>query len=141
MRQLHQLEEAQPDLVELFEDCVLDAFDARPSFEDIVTLLSADTDNQSIYSGQPMGLAFDVMSVIDSIIDTTDGVLTTRTQSSTETLEDYTTQLEDLASRMEMIKTRYIEQFAAMEAAVNSINSTKDYLTQQFEMLANMGKD
>ena len=114
---------------------------ASGSFEDIVTLLSADTDNQSIYSGQPMGLAFDVMSVIDSIIDTTDGVLTTRTQSSTETLEDYTTQLEDLASRMEMIKTRYIEQFAAMEAAVNSINSTKDYLTQQFEMLANMGKD
>jgi flagellar hook-associated protein 2 len=123
-----------------FDDTKFDEV-ASEAFEDIVTLLSANTDNQSEFSGQPMGLAQDVMSAIDAITDSTDGILTTRTESSTESLDDYATELEELATRMEKIKERYVEQFAAMEAAVNSINSTKDYLKQQFEMLADMGKN
>ena len=47
------------------------------SYDDVVTMLTADTDQQSIYVTSNKGLAQDIATVIENFIDT-DGMLTSR---------------------------------------------------------------
>ena len=42
---------------------------------------------------------------------------------------------------MEGVYERYLTQFSAMESLVRQMNSTRDYLEGQFEMMANVYKD
>ena len=55
----------------------------------------------------------------------------TRQRSSTES-----TKLSDLDIQYENIKSRYMQQFSAMEKAVTSMKSTGEYLTSLFEAMS-----
>ena len=103
-------------------------------------MLSAGTENQSEFSSAPKGLAGDIMASIEDLIDS-DGLLTTRNTNAVDYLDEQAAALEALAERMESVKARYVEQFGAMESAVSQLNSMRDYLKDQFEQMANMGKD
>ena len=49
---------------------------------------------------------------------------------------DYEQELVKLEKRMDVIYNRYLTQFGAMEGLMATIDSTKNYLTAQFETLS-----
>ena len=109
-------------------------------FTDIVQALTAGTDNQSIFSTENAGLAGDMSVLIFSYTRTTGSVSTT-ILARTEDLQKYEDDLEDLSRRMAIVKDRYVSQFSAMQAIVDEMNSTRDYLKQQLESLPFSSKD
>jgi flagellar hook-associated protein 2 len=81
------------------------------------------------------GLAQDVATVLSEFIDAT-GVITIRESGSKEKLTDYQEELTNLETRMEKVYDRYLSQFGVMETLMATLDSTKDYLTSQFEALS-----
>jgi len=105
------------------------------SYDDIVTMLTADTSNESLFTVSNKGLAQDVATVLSEFIDAT-GVITIRESGSKEKLTDYQEELTNLETRMEKVYDRYLSQFGVMETLMATLDSTKDYLTSQFEALS-----
>ena len=105
------------------------------SFDKVVTMLTADTTNQSDYSTAAKGLSQDIAKVLDGLGDT-DSVLSTRNTNAETAIETYEEELADLEKRMEAVYDRYLSQFSAMESMMNSMNGTKDYLEGQLESLS-----
>lgn len=112
-----------------FDDVIQDSYD------DVVTMLTANTNNQSLYSTDGMGLAQDIATIIDGIVDI-DGVLATRETNAEATVIDYQDELTVLEARMSAVYDRYLPQFTAMELLTNKLNNVKDYLTGQLEVLS-----
>lgn len=107
------------------------------SANDVALMLSAGTDNQSKYDGQPQGLARDAMASLDTLNDSVDGLFATRTESSRKQLFEYEQDLEDLDAKMSALFDRYVSQFTIMETLVSQLNSTRTSLAETW---ANMGK-
>ena len=105
------------------------------NYDDIATMLTADSDDQSIYSGTALGLAQGIVTALEDLTDT-DGVVTVRQSSATTDLTDLEQDLVELKERMDKIYDRYLTQFGAMEGMMAKLDSTKDYLTAQFESLS-----
>jgi flagellar hook-associated protein 2 len=119
-------------LLEIDEDR-LDAA-LNDNYTDVVSMLSADTDNQSNFGVADRGLAGDAIVTIRDLM-ANDGALLRATASLEARADDYADALADLELRMESLKSRYLAQFTAMETAIDQINSTKDYLTNALEGL------
>jgi flagellar hook-associated protein 2 len=117
-----------------FDETKYDAL-AQSNFDDISTMLSAGTTNQSFYDGQDQGLARDIMASLDELTASS-GIINTRKTSASERVTDYDDELEKLEMRMEMVYNRYIQQFGVMESMVATLNSTRDYLEGQLEALS-----
>lgn len=100
-----------------------------------MTMLTANTSNQSALDSNPKGLSQDVTNLVASFTDS-GGAVYAQTVSANVELADYEQDLADLEIRMDGIYLRYITQFAAMDALVASINNTKSYLTTQLENMA-----
>lgn len=119
-----------------FDEIKFDAVMAT-SADDVGTMLSAGTDNQSKYDSQPQGLARDVISDLeDSLTDSIDGLFVTRTDSSTKALAAYEEELQELDDRMNNLFDRYITQFTVMETLVSQLNATRESLSETW---MNMG--
>ena len=104
------------------------------SYTDVVSIFSADTDNQSTFGTADRGIAGDAIVTISDLM-ATDGAILRATTTLETRAADYADALADLDRRMEMIRTRYLAQFTAMETAIDQINNTKDYLTSAVEGL------
>ena len=104
------------------------------SYTDVVSIFSADTDNQSTFGTADRGIAGDAIVTISDLM-ATDGAILRATTTLETRAADYADALADLDRRMEMIRTRYLAQFTAMETAIDQINNTKDYLTSALEGL------
>ena len=113
-----------------------DAFTSAMSnnFTDIVSIFSADTEDQSIYGEANRGIAGDAIQVLTDLM-ASDGTIMTQSNSVGSKLEDYEEALDDLDRRMSQIYDRYLAQFTAMETAIDRFNSTKDYLKTALEGL------
>ena len=123
-----------------FDEATYDAI-AQSSFDDISTMLSAGTTNQSFYDGQAQGLARDVMASLDELTASS-GIINTRKTSAAERVSDYDDELEKLEMRMEMVYNRYLQQFGVMESMVATLNSTREALQGQLDALsASFSKD
>ena len=105
------------------------------NFDNIVTMLTADTSNQSLYSTDNKGLAQNIATVLDGLTDD-DGVLMTRNANAESAKEDYADELAALETRYEAVYERYLAQFSAMESMMESMNGTKEYLEGQLESLS-----
>ena len=105
------------------------------SYDDVITMLTANTNNQNLYSTDGKGLAQDIATIIDGIVDT-DGVLATRETNAEATVVDYQDELTVLEARMTALYDRYLSQFTTMELLTNKLNNVKDYLTGQLEVLS-----
>jgi len=114
---------------------------ALDKFSDIVTMLSAGTTNQSAFSSDDQGLAFDATEKLDTLMDAYDGVFVIRKSSAAEKLTDYEDRLSKIEMRMEMVYQSYVRQFSAMETLINTLNGTREYVKGQLESIANIGKD
>ena len=105
------------------------------SYDDIVTMLTADTSNESLFTSTSKGLAQDIATTLGNFTDS-DGIVTTRSETATDDLADHQEELADLETRMENVYQRYLTQFTAMESLMASMDATKDYLTGQLESLS-----
>ena len=108
---------------------------ATSDYADVVTMLTADTTDQNLFSTTEKGLSQDIATVLEGLIDT-DGIVTVRSKGADETVLDHKAELATLEERMEAVYQRYLSQFAAMETIMASMNTTKDYLTGQLESLS-----
>ena len=104
-------------------------------YDDIVTMLTADTNNQNLFETSNKGLAQDIATAIGDMTDAT-GVVTVRETGAKSDLADHEAELAKLEARMERVYDRYLMQFGAMETLMATLDSTKDYLTSQFETLS-----
>ena len=104
------------------------------NFSDVVSALSADTEDQSEFGAASRGLAGDASKTITDLIASS-GPIRTVTDNAEDKSAQFAIELEDLDSRMEAIRARYVAQFAAMESLVDQMNSTREYLKTQLENL------
>ena len=118
----------------MFDESEYDAA-ISSSYEDVVTMLTADTSSENLFTTSNKGLAQDVATILDNFTDAT-GVVTIREAGSKSDLSDHQDELTKLEARMESVYNRYLEQFGVMEKLMATLDSTKDYLTSQFESLS-----
>ena len=105
------------------------------NYSDVVTMLTADTNNQNLYESASKGLAQDIATILDDFTDSS-GILSTREKTTNEELSDHQDSLLKLETRMDAVYSRYLQQFGAMETLMATLDSTRDYLTSQFETLS-----
>ena len=122
-----------------FSETVYDS-KAAASFEDISTMLSAGSNNQSRYDGQSQGLAIDAIAKLEVLTDSISGIFATRTQSAQKQLSSYSEDLLALEVRMEALYERYLSQFTVMETLVKQLNSTRESLTDTWNNMGNFNK-
>jgi len=113
---------------------------AAASFDDISTMLSAGTDNQSRYDGQSQGLAIDAIAKLEVLTDSISGIFATRTESTRQKLSSYSEDLLALEVRMDALYERYLSQFTVMETLVKQLNSTRESLTDTWNNMGNFNK-
>ena len=120
-------------------DLVFDADDYKTAitgnYQQVVTMLTANTDNHSLYATDAKGLAQDIATKLEDLTDS-DGVLLTRNTSAEDQVKVYEEDLAALEKRYEAVYDRYLAQFTAMETMMESMNGTKDYLEGQLESLS-----
>jgi flagellar hook-associated protein 2 len=104
------------------------------NYADLTTMLSADTESQSMSGDLSRGIAGDALFSLNELM-ASDGPISTRTRLAEERIVDYEADLADLDLRMKAIYDRYIKQFTAMESIVDQMNSTRDFLEQQIDAL------
>ena len=102
------------------------------NFGEVSTMFSAGTNNQSIYSTAPAGLAGDAINSIEKMLLST-GMIETQSKSATTQIAKYKEELTILEDRMEKLMTRYMNQFSVMESIVGNSNSTREGLKSTFE--------
>jgi len=105
------------------------------NYDDVVTMLTADTNNQNLFGASNKGLAQDIATAIGDMTDST-GLVTVREAGAKTNLTENENELTKLEERMEKVYDRYLLQFGAMETLMATLDSTKDYLTSQFESLS-----
>lgn len=105
------------------------------SYDDVVTMLTADTNNQNLFETASKGLAQDIATALSDFTDST-GIVVSRETSTKSELSNHEDSLVLLETRMEAVYSRYLQQFGAMEGLMATLDSTKDYLTAQFETLS-----
>jgi flagellar hook-associated protein 2 len=110
------------------------------SFEDFVTLITADTENQTQYGDFSRGLAGDASNTIFDML-TTGGTIDTAISNAQTYVAGYEEDLEDLELRMEQVYDRYLTQFTAMQSFVDQMNNTREYLEQQMKALPYNNRD
>jgi flagellar hook-associated protein 2 len=102
------------------------------NFDDVVTMLSAGTNNQSEIGDDGRGVAGEAVKQINALISSR-GTIATQSANATTRSSEYQAQLEKLNTRMEALLARYTKQFAAMETMVGQTNSMRDSLTASFD--------
>lgn len=101
------------------------------NFGEVSTMFSAGTNNQSIYSPAPAGLAGNAINSIEKMLLST-GIIDTQSKSATTQIAKYKEDLSVLEDRMEKLMTRYMSQFSAMESIVGNSNSMREGLKSTF---------
>jgi flagellar hook-associated protein 2 len=104
----------------------------QDNFTEVSTLFSAGTNNKSIYSTAPGGLAGDAINKIEKMLLST-GTIDTQSKSAADKITKYKEELAVLDERMEKLMTRYMNQFSIMESIVGNSKSTREGLKSTFE--------
>ena len=102
------------------------------NFAEVSTMFSAGTNNQSIYSPAPAGLAGSAINSIEKMLLST-GLIDTQSKSATAQIAKHKEEMTVLEDRMEKLMTRYMSQFSVMESIVGNSNSMREGLKGTFE--------
>jgi flagellar hook-associated protein 2 len=102
------------------------------NFGEVVTMFSAGTNNKSIYSTAPAGMAGGAINKLEKMLLST-GLIDTQSQNATKQITKYKEELTVLEERMQKLMTRYTNQFSIMESIVGNSNSTREGLKGTFE--------
>jgi flagellar hook-associated protein 2 len=104
------------------------------NFGEVSTMFSAGTNNQSIYSPAPAGLAGGAINSIEKMLLST-GLIDTQSKSATTQIAKYQDEMIALEERMEKLMARYMNQFSVMESIVGNSNSMRTSLKGTFESM------
>jgi flagellar hook-associated protein 2 len=104
----------------------------KNNFDNVVTLVTGNRENQSKFSVLPSGVAGEAVKKLTSLLDTT-APLTAQSTNLTTKITAYKKQLADLDTRMTSLLARYNKQFAAMESMVGQSKSLQTSLKSTFE--------
>ena len=111
------------------------------NFENVVTLVTGNRENQSKFSVLPSGTAGEAVKKLTAMLDPT-AALTTQSTNLTTKITDYKKQLADLDTRMTALLARYNKQFAAMDSIVGQSKSLQTSLKSTFDgMMATYTKN
>jgi len=102
------------------------------NFDDVVTLFSAGTNNQSEFGTASRGIAGDAVKAINDLISSR-GTIMTQSEGSQTRIDEYKVRLEALNTRMEALLLRYTKQFGIMETMVGQSNAMRESLTATFD--------
>ena len=102
------------------------------NFTQVSTMFTAGTNNKSIYSPAPAGLAGEAVNSIEKMLLST-GLIDSQTKSAAAQIVKHKEELKVLDERMEKLMTRYMSQFSVMESIVGNSNSTREGLKGTFE--------
>lgn len=100
-------------------------------FDDTVTLLSGNQENQKSFDTAASGLAGDASKLINTMIGAT-GAITIETTNANSRITKFQDDLAALNDRMDKLLARYQKQFAAMDSMVGQSKSTQTGLTSTF---------
>ena len=103
-------------------------------FSEVVTLLSAGTNNQTTIGDADRGIAGDAIQTLTELM-ASDGTIMSQSNSLSSKVDDYQEDLEELDRRMSQIYERYLAQFTVMEQKVDQLNSTREYLKTALDNL------
>ena len=103
-------------------------------------MFSAGTNNQSVYSVAPAGLAGKAVKSLDEMLRST-GLIDKQSATAQKKIAEFQTELEKLQDRMDMLLNRYMQQFAVMESIVGNSNSLRTSLKGTFEGMMNAYKN
>ena len=100
-------------------------------FDDTVTLLTGNQENQPNFDKTASGLAGDASKLLNTMIGTS-GAITTETANANTRISKFQDDLTALNFRMDQLLSRYQKQFAAMDSLVGESKATQTSLTGTF---------
>ena len=100
-------------------------------FNDTVTLLSGNQEDQKSFDTTPSGLAGDASKLLATMLGTS-GSLVSETTNANTRITKFQDDLTALNFRMEKVLSRYQKQFAAMDSIVGQSKATQTSLTGTF---------
>jgi flagellar hook-associated protein 2 len=89
--------------------------------------------------GKNTGIANEVFAKVSGFIDS-DGMIDSATNGLNSTLKSLDKRHEQVSSSIEQTIERYRVQFTKLDILINSLDSMSNYLTTQFDMMANLKK-
>ena len=104
----------------------------QTNYDNVVTLVTGNRENQSKYSVLPSGTAGEAVKKLTAMLDPT-AALTTQSTNLTTKITDYKKQLADLDTRMTALLARYNKQFASMDSLVGQSKSLQTSLKSTFD--------
>jgi flagellar hook-associated protein 2 len=104
----------------------------KNNFDNVVTLVTGNRENQSKFSLLPSGVAGEAVKKLTALLDTT-APLTTQSTNLTTKISEYKKQLDKLDIRMTELLARYNKQFATMESMVGQSKSLQTSLKSTFD--------
>ncbi len=104
----------------------------QTNYDNVVTLVTGNRENQSKYSVLPSGAAGEAVKKLTAMLDPT-AALTTQSSNLTTKITDYKKQLADLDTRMTTLLARYNKQFANMDSLVGQSKSLQTSLKSTFD--------
>ena len=104
----------------------------KNNFDNVVTLVTGNRENQSKFSVLPSGVAGEAVKKLTALLETT-APLTTQGTNLTTKISEYKKQLDKLDIRMTDLLARYNKQFATMESMVGQSKSLQTSLKSTFD--------
>jgi len=102
------------------------------NYDQVVTMLTANKENQSAQSTLNGGVSNEAVKKLTSLLDAS-SPLTTQSTNLTTKISKYKTELDKLETRMTELLARYKTQFAAMESMVGQSKTLQTSLKSTFE--------
>jgi flagellar hook-associated protein 2 len=102
------------------------------NYDQVVTMLTANKENQSALSTLNGGVSNEAVKKLTSLLDAS-SPLTTQSTNLTTKISKYKTELDKLETRMTELLARYKTQFAAMESMVGQTKTMQTSLKSTFE--------
>jgi flagellar hook-associated protein 2 len=109
---------------------------------DSTKLSSALTDNPNavqtmmVGDGKTTGVMTNISNLNTGFLNTSNGTIANAQTAVNTTLKSLTTQYNKVNDSINTTIARYKTQFTALDVAIQKLNSTADYLTQQFEAMS-----
>ena len=125
-------------VLQLNEAKLDDALQTR--FDEVVTMFSAGTNNQSLSSPDAAGLAGEAIKRLDRLLRFGNPI-DSQSKRASEDVKRYEGDLEKLEDRMQKLLARYNAQFSVMESIVGNSTSMRTSLKSSFEGMMAMYKN
>jgi len=101
------------------------------NYNDTVTMLSGNQQDQGAFDTTVAGVAGDAFKALTTTLSST-GPLKVQSDNATKRIADYQDDLIKLQDRMTMLLARYIKQFSVMDSLVGQSNSLRTSLSSTF---------